>query len=249
MNKISIITVCFNSQKTIEKTLESISMQTYKNFEHIIMDGGSTDKTLELIKNYQGHPLKLFSESDFGAYDAMNKGLKKATGDIVAFLHSDDLYANKDVLATIAQLFEQKDCDLIYADLIYVRQGDLSKPIRTWRSRPYQAGLFERGWMPAHPTVFIRRKIYEQYGGFSTDFKIASDFDLMCRFLAKHQVSSYYLPQCLVKMQLGGMSNRSLKNILLSNIEARRACINNSLTPVRFFIAKKVLSKVPQLFG
>ena len=221
--KISIITVCYNSEKTIGDTLRSVFEQKYENIEHIIIDGGSTDRTLAVVATAGAHVAKIVSEPDNGIYDAMNKGIALATGDVVGFINADDFYPGPTVLAVVASAFESSGADCCYGDLCYVKQEDVSKTVRYWRSAPFTLGLFGRGWCPPHPTFFVRREVYKRLGGFDLSFKIAADFELMARYLEAAQITSLYIPQVLVKMRLGGTTNRSLINIFKQNVEIRRA--------------------------
>lgn len=186
--------------------------------EHIIIDGGSTDGTVEIIANASSVD-KYISEPDEGIYDAMNKGLALAKGDIIGMLNADDFYETDDVLAQVAKVFERPDVDACYADLVYVKQCDTSKVVRYWKSVSYRPGLFTQGWMPAHPTFFCRKSAYSQFGAFDIDYKIAADVELLFRFLEKYRLNSVYLPQTLIRMRLGGTTNRSWHNIKTQNSE------------------------------
>ena len=221
--KISVVTVCYNSATTIGDTLRSVREQTYKNIEHIIIDGESKDNTLEIVAALGPHVATLVSERDSGIFDAMNKGLALATGEIIGFLNSDDVFANKDVVSKIAQTMADQSIDACYGDLIYVAQYDVNKVVRYWKSREYKNGLFQRGWVPAHPTFYARRKLYQDYGYFDIDLQLAADFDILLRFFEAHRISSAYIPDVLVKMRLGGASNASFSNILQQNREIAMA--------------------------
>lgn len=238
--KVSIITVVWNNADTIKDAIESVLNQTYKNIEYIIVDGGSTDGTIEVIQSYGNKISKFISEKDEGIYDAMNKGIKLATGDIVGILNSDDFYKSNDVIETVVREFMSKDIDCLYGDLEYVDKNDTSKVIRYWKSNPYKEGLFQKGWHPPHPTFFVKREIYYKYGMFNTNFKIAADYELMLRFLEKYKIKSSYIPKVLVRMRLGGASNRNLINIIKANIECYKAWkVNNlSVNPISILIAK-----------
>ena len=227
--KISVITVCYNSAKTIAHTLRSVYEQTHNDIEHIIVDGGSKDETLALVAvgAIPGHVL--ISEKDKGIYDAMNKGLALATGEIIGFINADDFYPSSDVLSKVVATFEASDADACYSDLCYVQQDDISRIVRYWKSSIYKVGLFEKGWCPPHPTFFVRRGVYERLGGFNLDYKIAADAELMIRFLAAGRISSSYIPEVLVHMRLGGTTNRNLANIVKQNFEIRRGLLANGL--------------------
>jgi glycosyltransferase involved in cell wall biosynthesis len=243
--KISIVTVCYNSATSIEDTLRSVASQAYPEIEHIIIDGHSTDGTMDIVNRHRGQLAHVLSEPDLGMYDAMNKGIRFATGDVIGFLNADDVYADSTVLAQVATAFEDPAVDACYADLVYVDKSDMTKVIRYWKSRPYEHGLFEKGWMPAHPTFFARKRIYEKYGNFDLAYRRQSDFELTLRFLAVHGIKSVYIPKVLVRMRGGGASH-GMMHILEGNIEAYRACRKHALKVTPLFIAKKIMSRVPQ---
>ena len=239
--KISIITVCYNSAETIGHTLRSVREQTYKHIEHIVVDGGSTDNTLEVVAAEGQHVAKLISEKDKGIYDAMNKGINLAHGDVVGFINADDFYASTNVLSDVAAVFEKTGSDSCFGDLCYVSQLDPTRVVRYWRSKDFALGSFEAGWCPPHPTFFVRRSVYERLGGFDLNFKIAADFELMARYLEVARISSCYIPNVLVKMRLGGTTNKSLGNILKQNSEIRQALGKLSL---KFSLSKFLLPKL-----
>lgn len=216
--RISIITVCFNSSDTIENTIKSVVNQKDVNVEHIIIDGLSTDGTVDIIKKFKGIS-KFVSEKDKGIYDAMNKGLALATGDIVGTLNADDFYAHEDVLKKVERVFTDPNTEACYGDLVYVSQQDTGIVVRYWKSMDYVPGLFKKGWMPAHPTFFARKTIYDRFGGFELNYKIAADFELLFRFIEQNKIKTQYLPEVLVKMRLGGTTNKNLSNILKQNKE------------------------------
>ena len=244
--KVSIITIAYNSEQTIEQTIQSVLSQKNINLEYIIIDGKSNDRTLEIIRKYENYINHLISEKDKGIYDAMNKGIKLANGDIVGFLNSDDFYAANNILERVVNEFQSKDTDSVYGDLVYVDRDNINKTIRYWKSKPYQKGLFQKGWQPPHPSFFVKRNIYEKYGLFNLDFEIAADYELMLRFLEKYQISHSYIPEVLVNMRVGGKSNQSIKNIIKANIESYQAWQINDLkiNPVRFLF--KPISKIFQ---
>ena len=245
--KISIITVCYNSAATIQDTIDSIASQTYPDIEHIVVDGGSQDTTMDMVRAAP-RVSKYISEPDRGIYDAMNKGIAMATGEIVGTLNSDDFYMHEKVLERVAEVFSNPSVDACYADLIYVRQEDPASVVRYWQSRPFRPGLFKRGWMPAHPTFFVRRKLYEELGGFDLEFKLQSDFELTMRYLELFRINSVYLPEILVKMRVGGASNQSVRNVIKGNIEAYKACKKNHLGVSPLFNLYKIISRLPQFF-
>ncbi len=216
--KVSIITVCHNSAETIGDTIASIASQQYSNKEHIIVDGASKDKTIDIVK-HASSVTRYISEPDKGIYDAMNKGLKLATGDVIGLLNADDFYEGDAVLNQVADVFKDSAVQACYADLLYVDKNDTSHVIRYWKSRIFEPGLFKRGWMPAHPTFFVRKSIYEKLGCFDLNYKIAADFELMMRFLEINQIKVVYVPKVFVRMRVGGETNRSFSNILNQNKE------------------------------
>ncbi len=243
--KISIITSVYNNQETIAEAMASVLGQTYPNIEYIIVDGGSTDGTVDIIKAYQDRLGAFISEPDNGIYDGLNKGIKLATGDVIGFLHSDDLYQDNTVIEKVALAFKDNSIDSAYGDLTYVNKNDPSKVIRYWKSGKFTLKKLRRGWMPPHPTFFVKRSVYEQQGVFDTSFKIAADYDLMLRFLGKSGISTYYIPRVLIKMRVGGESNKSLKNVLKKSKEDLQAMKNNNIGGV-FSLVVKNLSKLQQ---
>lgn len=243
--KISIITISFNANDTIEKTLNSINSQSYSNIEHIIVDGGSIDGTIEICNSFS-HISKIISEPDNGVYDAFNKGLKLATGDIIGFLNADDVFCNENSIQDIVDAFSNNETDIVYGNLDYVNKE--GKVIRNWISRPYEKGLVKKAWMPAHPTFYCKKEVYDHLGGYNDSFKIAGDFELCLRFLEINNIPSFYLNKKIVKMLVGGISNSGLKSKLTIFKEELRAFkINNIyINPVLFFFYK--LKKVKQFF-
>ena len=244
--KISIITTTYNSVKTIEDTIKSVLNQVGVEIEYIIIDGGSTDGTLRIIEKFKNQISKIISEPDAGMYDAMNKGIKLATGDVVGILNSDDFYATNDAIKTVLEKFKKTNADCVWGDLIYVKDKDLDTPWRIWKSSPYQLGAFEKGWHPPHPTFFVKREVYEKYGLFRTDLSTAGDFELMLRFLEKNKISSVYIPQVLVKMRTGGQSNKSIYNHLRAIWYSYKAFKLNDLKINLFFLVKKPFFKLKQ---
>tara|TARA_E500000331_G_scaffold123539_1_gene121050 strand:+ start:16501 stop:17259 length:759 start_codon:yes stop_codon:yes gene_type:complete len=228
---ISIITVSYNSAKTIHNTIESVLNQTYFNIEYIIIDGSSSDNTIEIIKKYESlfdGRLKWLSEEDKGLYDAMNKGIKLATGDIVGIINSDDLFCDPDALKKVVKVFEKnKNLDSVYADLFYVEKNNIDKISRRWVTGNQKS--FKYGWHPAHPTFYIKKSVYNRFGLFDLSFRLAADFEIMLRFLEKYKISTTYLEDPLLKMRLGGETNKSFKNIYHQNIECLRAFDKNDI--------------------
>ena len=248
--KISIITVTFNSSSVINNCLDSVKAQKYDNIEHIIIDGGSTDGTLLLLESKREQLAALVSEPDKGIYDAMNKGIKIATGDIIGFLNSDDFYASNEIVSKVARVFKDKpSVDACYADLIYTDQIDTTKNIRYWKSGKFIPGSFSKGWCPPHPTFFVRRSIFERFGSFDLNYSIASDVDLMTRFLEVHKINVFYIPEIWVKMRMGGTTNKNLKNIWTQNKEIIFSLKKNNLqVNIISFFFHKVISRSKQFF-
>jgi len=244
--KVSIITVCFNSVATIEDTIKSLIMQDYKDIEYIVVDGGSTDGTLEILAKYRNRIARCISEPDNGIYDAMNKGLRLATGNIIGFLNSGDFYAGENVIRRMVEVIRANNADCCYGDLEYVAKDNPAKTIRKWRSQSYQEGLFEKGWHPPHPTFFVKKCIFDEYGSFDLRYDIGADYELMLRFLKKHRIRSCYIPSVLVKMRTGGKSNKNLWQIIKTNIECFKAWKRNGLKITPFIILKKPASKLIQ---
>ena len=213
MIKVSVITAVYNNKDMIESALLSIQSQTYQNIEHIVIDGVSTDGTLEIVNNYKSKISILISEPDEGIYDALNKGISHATGDIICFLHADDFFAHKNVIAHVVEAFEKYQVNSLYGDLEYVSKDDTTNVVRYWKSGEFHYKKIAKGWMPPHPAFFVKRNVYEKYGTFDTSFAIAADYDFVLRVLGKNRISTAYLPEVLYKMRVGGVSNRSLTNI------------------------------------
>ena len=295
--KVSIITATYNCEESVADAIDSVLSQTYENIEYVIVDGASSDRTIEIIKEKTVgvQQLKFVSEPDTGIYDALNKGIAMATGEVIAFLHADDIYASSCVITDVVNVFlstnltNETNClsknesstelqshqdglpntehgtpntehgtrnteygtpntvtiDSVYGDLEYVKKDDVSKVIRYWQSGDCTEKKLKSGWMPPHPTFFVRREVYEKYGVFDTKLRIAADYDFMMRVLYKHTISTAYLPQVLIKMRLGGESNRSLKNIICKSKEDLQAMKNNDMGGV-FALLMKNLSKIKQ---
>ena len=246
---ISVITATRNNADTLEDTILSVAGQNYPNVEHIIVDGASTDDTQAIIERNKLRIALTVSEPDRGVYDAMNKGISLATGAIVGFLNSDDVYTDSTVLSQVASIFQNDRVDACYGDLVYVDKTDLNRVIRYWKSQPYREGLFKKGWMPAHPTFFVRREVYKKFGGFDLEFKLQSDFELTMRLLAVHKIRTAYIPRTLVKMRMGGMSNSKISNMVKGNFEAYRACRKNNISVSPIFMIRKILSRIPQFIS
>ncbi len=243
--KISIITVTHNSAKTIRDTLESVGQQDYLDIEHIIVDGRSTDNTMAIINQYP-YIAKILSEKDDGIYYAMNKGIGLSTGDVIAIINSDDIYNNNHVISRVMRAFEDKTVDAVYGDLQYVKTEDTSKVVRTWKSGPFEKEKFYFGWMPPHPSFFVRKKVYEEIGGFNTQLDTSADYEFMLRTLFKNDYKVKYIPEVLVRMRTGGASNASLKKRIHANREDSKAWKLNDIKPYFFTIALKPVRKIFQ---
>lgn len=228
--KVSIITATYNSERSIQRTIDSIASQDYLDIEHIIVDGGSTDNTINIIQSNQNKIAKFISEKDNGIYDALNKGIKLATGDIFGFLNSDDMFTNKHVISRIVNCFNVKKSDVVYGNLVYQSTDDSNKKtIRYWRSNVFNPGCLWYGWMPPHPTLYCKKEVYEKWGLFNDKFKISADYDFILRVFKQPTISKAFLPTIVVKMDVGGVSNKSFKNIIQKSIEDYKAIRINKI--------------------
>lgn len=246
--KISIITVCLNNEATIADTIQSIAGQTYRNREYIVVDGSSKDGTQDIIKSFQSEIDLFISDEDDGIYDAMNRGIELASGDLVGFIHADDILAHNDVLSDIARVAREQNADSLYGDLVYVDFEDTNDVIRRWKAGSFSHANFQWGWMPPHPTFYVKREFYQKYGGFDLRFGSAADYELMLRFLYKHRISADYIPEVLVKMRKGGTSNRSIKNRIVAHKHDWGAWVHNGLSSFPFWVALKPIRKIHQYF-
>ncbi len=247
--KISIITVCLNSADTIEGTIKSVLMQDYKDIEYVVVDGVSTDGTLEILAKYQGKISKCISEPDRGVYNAMNKGIRLSTGDIVATLNSDDVYADETIVGQMAEFMQENGLDAAYGDLVYVdHRKNTNRITRFWKTGEYKKGAFYHSWVIPHPTFFCRKEVFEKYGYFNEKFRVAADFELMLRFIEKHQIKVGYLPKVIVKMRTGGKAN-ILRGIIRGNWEIIRSFRLNNLRLSPWFFVLKPVTKISQLFA
>jgi glycosyltransferase involved in cell wall biosynthesis len=248
--KISIITITFNSEATVEDTIRSVVSQDFPNKEFIVVDGLSRDRTMEVVKRYATHIDRMVSEPDKGLYDALNKGIGLATGDVIGMLHSDDIYTNDNVLSKVMQTFaSDPEVEAVYADLVFVDRWDVNKVLRTWKAGEYEPGSFVKGWMPPHPTFFVKKSVYDRFGIFNLDLKLSADYELMLRLIHKHQVKVAYLPETIVKMRMGGVSNTSFFVKLKANLEDKTAWKINKLKPGLFTTFRKPLNKLMQYFS
>ncbi|MEP6482548.1 MAG: glycosyltransferase family 2 protein [Rhodoglobus sp.] len=247
--KIFVITASHNSARTIGDTLRSVNAQTHPDIEHIVVDGASTDATLAIVGAEGCRVTKLVSEPDLGIYDAMNKGLRLCTGDVVGLINSDDFYASERVLATVAAAFDDERVDAVYGDLCYVQKNAPSRIVRYWRSSAFEPGSFARGWAPPHPTLYIRRPLYERFGGFDLSYSLAADVELMARFFEVHRMRARYIPEVLVTMRMGGATNKSLANVLKQNQEIWRALQAHRLaSSLGIYVLNKVAARSRQFF-
>ena len=248
MITISVITAVYNSRDTVVEALDSVLAQTHPHVEMVIIDGGSTDGTVELLERYRPHTASFVSERDNGIYDALNKGIRLSTGDVVGFLHADDLFASDDALARIATAFADPKVDAVYGDLIYVRRDEPGSVVRQWRAGACTPAALRRGWMPPHPTFYARRSVYEKLGNFDTRYHIAADYDSIVRFLFTAAIKVAYVPQTLVVMRMGGTSNRSLSNLIAKSREDYNIVRKHNLGGVLAVIQKNV-SKLGQFWN
>ncbi|OMP31770.1 glycosyltransferase family 2 protein [Mangrovimonas sp. DI 80] len=248
--KVSIITATYNSEATIEGCIKSVLSQDYPNIEYIIIDGNSSDYTLSVVNAYKQRysDIIVISEPDNGIYDALNKGIKVATGDIVGFLHSDDFFNSENTIKNIVKEFSKGKVEGVYGNLDYVNSKDSNKIVRHWKSLPFTKKLLNRGWMPAHPTVFLKKEVYDKLGLFNTKFKIAADYDMMLRVFSDESLRFKFLPEVITKMRVGGASNRSLKNIITKSNEDYIALKRNHLDYPLWSLVLKNFSKIPQFF-
>jgi glycosyltransferase len=246
--KVSVITAVYNNLDTIAQALDSVLAQDHPDVELIVIDGGSTDGTQAVLRAYADRLAVLVSEPDQGIYDALNKGIARAGGKVLGFLHSDDLFADSGVLSRIAAAFDEPSVEAVYGDLHYVRKDNPEQVVRYWRAGEFAGRRLGWGWMPPHPTLYVRRCVYEQIGLFDTSFRIAADYDFILRLLGREKRGVRYIPEVLVKMRVGGASNRSLRNIVSKSSEDLRALRSNRVGGVGALIWKN-LSKLPQFLG
>lgn len=246
--KVSIITVVYNGAEHIRDCIEAVVNQSYAAIEYIIVDGGSTDGTVDIVKSYGTKIARFVSEPDKGLYDAMNKGLRMATGDIIGILNADDFFRHSRVIDNVVNCFRQTGSDAVYGDLIYVDRTNTQLIKRYWQAGSYYKNAFLWGWMPGHPSFFARRELYEWYGLFRLDLKSAADYELLLRFIYKHGAKLAYLNEVITVMRVGGISNSTLNNRLRANREDRLAWKLNDLKPYFFTLWLKPLRKIGQYF-
>ena len=239
--KVSVITVCFNSAETLESTLTSVANQTGAEVEHIVVDGASTDNTATILQGHLHQLARVISEPDCGIYDAMNKGVRVATGDVIGFLNADDVYAHQNVLSTVAEIMKREHLDALFGDVEFFRPDNPGRTIRRYSSAHFRPDRIAWGWMPAHPALFVRREVFQRVGEFRTDYRIAGDFEFVARAFGKHTLRYRHLPEVLVRMRTGGISTAGWRNTLLLNREVLRACRENGIATNML----KILSKYP----
>jgi len=246
--KISIITATYNSEKSLQRTIDSVVSQNYTDIEYIIIDGGSTDNTLNIIKSNSHQITKFISEKDNGIYNALNKGIMLATGEIIGFLNSDDVFANNKIISKIANFFQIKKCDVLYGNLVYQTKDNVNpKTVRYWKSNIFHVGCLKYGWMPPHPTLYCKKNIYDQYGLYNEQFEISSDYDFILRIFNRHEIIKSYFPTIIVKMDVGGISNRSIKSIIRKSKEDLQVLKINRVGGLYTLVFKN-LRKVSQLY-
>jgi glycosyltransferase involved in cell wall biosynthesis len=246
--KVSIITVVFNGERYLEECIKSVLGQDYKNIEYLIIDGGSNDQTLSIIKKFSQELDYFISEPDKGMYDALNKGIRAATGDVVGILNADDILATEDVISSIVVAFEQNNADGVYGNLNYIDTSPFKKILRKWVSKQFVNRDISFGWMPAHPTLYLKKDLFNRFGNYSLDFGTAADYELMVRFLYVNRISAHFLNKLLVNMRIGGMSNSSLKQRYLAFVNDYKAVKRNKLPcPLTTVLLKKI-SKLQQFF-
>lgn len=246
--RVSIITITYNSAQTLEQTILSVINQSHPDIEYIVVDGLSTDTTMALVDKYRSKISKVVSEKDKGLYDALNKGIDMATGDVIGIIHSDDFYTDDNVIAEYVKIFSESDYDAVYADLFYVDREDVNKITRTWKSGEINENSFKNGWMPPHPTFFVKREVYKKFGKFNPSFKNSADYELMLRFIQKNKIRTGYLKKFVVKMRVGGVSNSSVQNRVNANMEDRKAWEINGLKPRFYTLYFKPFRKIFQFF-
>ena len=245
--KISIITVVYNNERTIQEAMQSVLKQSYGNIEYVIIDGNSKDNTVNLINEYRAKLGYFVSERDKGLYDAMNKGIKACTGDVIGILNSDDLYQDSEVIAAVMEQFNKDpELDILYGDLVYVKSDDTNKIVRNWKSKEYYNRFFENANVPPHPALFVRSKVYKEAGLFDLQFKLAADYELMLRMFKKHNFKSKYINRLIIKMRLGGATNQSYTNIVNQNKEILKAWKVNGLQAPFYLMPLRIIKRLSQ---
>jgi glycosyltransferase involved in cell wall biosynthesis len=246
--RVTIITVCLNAAATIRDTIESVFAQDYPDIEYLVIDGASTDGTTDIVRSYGRRITRFVSERDRGMYDSMNKGLRIATGDVVGFLHSDDMLGSPTIISEVVAAFRENGAECVFGDIDIVHPRDTRRVLRRWRAGPHRRGALPRGWYPPHPTLYIRRAVLDEVGFFDERYRIAADMDHMLRLFEVRGVRSHYLPRVVVLMRAGGLSNKSLRNIWRANVETWQSLRRHGFRVGPWFIGLKILRKIPQLF-
>lgn len=245
--KVSIITVCYNSEKTLQDTIDSVTEQAYENIEYIIIDGNSTDNTKQILEKNKNKIDVIVSEPDKGIYDAMNKGIKNASGNIIGILNSDDIFYDNQVIKNVINCFSNDSIDAVYGNIIYFKTNNYNKIVRRWKSKKYFPRFFENGNVPPHPSLFVKKKVYDEIGMYYPNFKISSDYEFMLRAFKIHKYNPYFLNQILVKMRIGGASTKNIKNILIGNKEIYQAWKMNNLRVPRQLYIMRFMKKIRQM--
>lgn len=252
MVRISVVTVCYNSEKTIQDTLKSVAMQDYPDIEYVIIDGKSRDLTLPMVnESLPRLPANtvVVSERDKGIFDAMNKGLHMATGDVVGFLNSDDVFAQPDAIRRIAETFESSKADIVYGNIVYTKQNDLGHVTRTWRTgHPPRSGM-KLGWHPPHPAFYVKKDALLKIGGFKLNYPISADYELILRLIEKQKLKTAWCDHTIVRMREGGNSNSGIKTVYKANVECWKSWTDNDMTPSLLLIPGKLTSKLVQYLG
>ncbi|MEA3489038.1 MAG: glycosyltransferase family 2 protein [Candidatus Omnitrophota bacterium] len=246
--KISIITIVLNNREYIESCIKSVIGQTYKDVEYIVVDGGSTDGTLDIVEQYKDRIDRIIRGKDAGIYQAINIGIAAASGDVIGFLHSDDLYADENVLKKVAEAFISSSAEAVYSDLKYVNRHNVDSVIRYWKSGSYDPGKLKEGWSLPHPTFFVKTEIYDKFGMYDTSLKISADYEMMIRLLFKNTINVKYIPEVLVKMRAGGVSNRNISTIVRKTREDYRAWKIHGVKRAYGTVIRKNIYKIPQFF-
>lgn len=247
--KVSIITVVYNNVDTITGTIESVLSQDYPDIEYIVIDGESDDGTLDILNTYKSEIATLISEPDHGIYDAMNKGLSKATGDVIGFLNADDLLDSDDCISALVQIFKETSADVVYGDNLYVNREDPSRVVRTWKPGDFKREKFEKGWMPPHMATYFRKELFHNYGNYDTNFEIVADYEMMFRFLYVNRAEAIYIPKVISRMRVGGVSNNSLSVVFQSSLEVYKSWKKHGEYVTPIIMIRKPLSKIPQYFA
>jgi len=244
---LSIITVVYNRRDTVEECFQSLRMQTCSSYEHVIIDGASTDGTLEVLERIKDERTNLVSEPDDGVFDALNKGIKLSSGEIIGIVHSDDVFATSTVLERVLEAFSDQTVNAVYGDLNYVKADNLMQVIRHWKAGPFLPKKLRRGWMPPHPTLFLRKEVFESFGMYDTKFSIAADYEAILRWFTQPNFKAVYIPEVLVNMRVGGQSNSSIKNLIIKSMQDFQAIRKNRMGGLGV-LALKNISKVSQFF-